>query len=225
MAFWSRILKRLTGDLNLRELLKHEFYLTLKNFGRESYSNNFIKCVYNRARCILIHNFIELGKICASKVYRRIKSPLNRLKKRPLMQHTWDCLLMYNTSVNLMARTVTTMFPICLFWKGDQQSSHHQQHQHKHHHQQQNQYRTRLPLRRSNVTSIERARTRTLRMTFIIVLAFISCWTPYAMGTLWWVGLRDIKYILHARFLHSEWYLWALICRPIALHAVSVDIR
>ncbi|KAF2358184.1 G protein-coupled receptor rhodopsin-like [Trinorchestia longiramus] len=43
----------------------------------------------------------------------------------------------------------------------------------------------RLHLRRSNVSSLERARTRTLRMTFIIVIAFIWCWTPYALGTLW----------------------------------------
>ncbi|XP_064110501.1 vasopressin V1a receptor-like isoform X2 [Macrobrachium nipponense] len=46
-------------------------------------------------------------------------------------------------------------------------------------------YHGRLHLRRSNMSNIERARTRTLRMTFIIVMAFIWCWTPYALGTLW----------------------------------------
>ncbi|VDL73451.1 unnamed protein product [Nippostrongylus brasiliensis] len=36
-------------------------------------------------------------------------------------------------------------------------------------------------LRRSGVNNLERARSRTLRMTFIIVVAFICCWTPYAI--------------------------------------------
>ena len=39
--------------------------------------------------------------------------------------------------------------------------------------------RNRMHLRRSDATQIERARTRTLRMTLIIVLAFVLCWTPY----------------------------------------------
>ncbi|CAG2102264.1 unnamed protein product [Medioppia subpectinata] len=39
--------------------------------------------------------------------------------------------------------------------------------------------RNRMHLRRSDATQIERARTRTLRMTLIIVLAFVWCWTPY----------------------------------------------
>ncbi|CAI4229924.1 unnamed protein product [Auanema sp. JU1783] len=36
-------------------------------------------------------------------------------------------------------------------------------------------------LRRNGVNTLERARSRTLRMTFVIVLAFIFCWTPYAI--------------------------------------------
>lgn len=35
-------------------------------------------------------------------------------------------------------------------------------------------------LRRSDIAQIEKARIRTLRMTIIIVLAFVFCWTPYA---------------------------------------------
>ena len=35
-------------------------------------------------------------------------------------------------------------------------------------------------LRRSDIAQIEKARIRTLRMTIIIVLAFVWCWTPYA---------------------------------------------
>ena len=65
------------------ELLKHEFYLILKYFGWVSYSNNFIKNPYNRAHCILIHNFLELGKIRVSKVHRKIRSPVSGSRIRP----------------------------------------------------------------------------------------------------------------------------------------------
>nr|CAD7577711.1 unnamed protein product [Timema californicum] len=43
----------------------------------------------------------------------------------------------------------------------------------------------RMRLRRSDMTNIERARSRTLRMTITIVAAFIWCWTPYVVMTLW----------------------------------------
>ncbi|GMS98361.1 hypothetical protein PENTCL1PPCAC_20536, partial [Pristionchus entomophagus] len=36
-------------------------------------------------------------------------------------------------------------------------------------------------LRRSTAGNLERARSRTLRMTFVIVLAFLFCWSPYAI--------------------------------------------
>eukprot|EP00080_Pristionchus_pacificus_P008871 PDM68891.1 gnrr-1 [Pristionchus pacificus] len=36
-------------------------------------------------------------------------------------------------------------------------------------------------LRRSTAGNLERARSRTLRMTFVIVLAFLLCWSPYAI--------------------------------------------
>jgi len=35
------------------------------------------------------------------------------------------------------------------------------------------------------VINISRARTRTLRMTIVILLVFIVCWTPYVVMTLW----------------------------------------
>ena len=66
-------LNALRETLAYSELLKYEFYLNLRNFGWESYSNNFIKCLYIRARCILIHNFLELGEICVLKVHRKIR--------------------------------------------------------------------------------------------------------------------------------------------------------
>ncbi|KAK7069105.1 hypothetical protein SK128_016340 [Halocaridina rubra] len=45
----------------------------------------------------------------------------------------------------------------------------------------------RIRLRRSDMTTIERARVRTLKMTVIIVLAFVICWTPYVVMVLWYM--------------------------------------
>ncbi|XP_066142089.1 adipokinetic hormone/corazonin-related peptide receptor variant I-like [Euwallacea fornicatus] len=50
-----------------------------------------------------------------------------------------------------------------------------------------NQTNGKLRLRRSDTKSIERARSRTLRMTVTIVVIFIFCSTPYAMMTLWYM--------------------------------------
>ncbi|XP_052796670.1 adipokinetic hormone/corazonin-related peptide receptor variant I-like [Mya arenaria] len=41
-------------------------------------------------------------------------------------------------------------------------------------------------LRRSAVGNIERARSRTLKMTIVIVGVFIFCWTPYYVLAVWW---------------------------------------
>uniref|UniRef100_A0A0M3HS71 G_PROTEIN_RECEP_F1_2 domain-containing protein n=1 Tax=Ascaris lumbricoides TaxID=6252 RepID=A0A0M3HS71_ASCLU len=38
-------------------------------------------------------------------------------------------------------------------------------------------------LRRSGEANLERAKSRTLKMTFVIVLAFLLCWTPYAAAS------------------------------------------
>lgn len=43
----------------------------------------------------------------------------------------------------------------------------------------------RMLLRRSDISNIERARSRTLKMTITIVGVFILCWTPYVVMTLW----------------------------------------
>uniref|UniRef100_T1J812 G-protein coupled receptors family 1 profile domain-containing protein n=1 Tax=Strigamia maritima TaxID=126957 RepID=T1J812_STRMM len=51
--------------------------------------------------------------------------------------------------------------------------------------------RGRFRLRRSDMTNIERARARTLRMTIIIVIAFIWCWTPYFVMTMWYMFDRE----------------------------------
>nr|XP_053649506.1 adipokinetic hormone/corazonin-related peptide receptor variant I-like [Cherax quadricarinatus]XP_053649507.1 adipokinetic hormone/corazonin-related peptide receptor variant I-like [Cherax quadricarinatus] len=49
----------------------------------------------------------------------------------------------------------------------------------------------RMRLRRSDMSNIERARARTLRMTVIIVLAFIWCWTPYVVIVMWYMFDRE----------------------------------
>ncbi|XP_044733757.1 gonadotropin-releasing hormone II receptor-like [Chrysoperla carnea] len=48
-----------------------------------------------------------------------------------------------------------------------------------------------LHLRRSDISNIERARSRTLRMTATIVAAFVLCWTPYVVMTLWYMFDRE----------------------------------
>ena len=50
------------------KLLKHKLYRILRTFGWVGYSNSFIKCLYNRAFCILIHNFLAPNSI---KVFSR----------------------------------------------------------------------------------------------------------------------------------------------------------
>lgn len=59
-------------------------------------------------------------------------------------------------------------------------------------------------LRRSDVTNIEKARSRTLRMTTIIVIAFILCWTPYVVITMWFMfderSARSVDSRLHGAF-------------------------
>ena len=86
VSFWRQTRAGFSNDLRetltYGELLKHEIYLILRNFGWESYYNNFINCLYYRARCILIRNFLKVGKICVSKVHRKIKSPLNHSRIR-----------------------------------------------------------------------------------------------------------------------------------------------
>ena len=80
---WAGFSNDLWDTLSYGELLKHVFYLIVRNFGWVIYSNNFIKYLYNRARCILIYNFLELGEISVSKVRREIRSSVNRLRIWP----------------------------------------------------------------------------------------------------------------------------------------------
>ena len=80
-GFWNDLRETLTYG----QLLKHKFYLILRTFGWVSYSNSFIKCLCNRACCILIYNFVALGKIRASNVHHKLRSPVNRSRIRALI--------------------------------------------------------------------------------------------------------------------------------------------
>ena len=85
---WIGFSNDLRDTLTSGEILKHKFYLILIIFGWVSYSTSFINCLCNRARCILIHNFLELGKIRVSKVHRKLRSLVNRSRIRPLVPLT-----------------------------------------------------------------------------------------------------------------------------------------
>ncbi|XP_058809239.1 adipokinetic hormone/corazonin-related peptide receptor variant I-like isoform X2 [Phymastichus coffea] len=60
--------------------------------------------------------------------------------------------------------------------------------------------KNRMRLRRSDMSSIERARSRTLKMTIKIVVAFILCWTPYITMSLWYVidneSAKSVNYMV-----------------------------
>ncbi|EFP01134.1 CRE-GNRR-1 protein [Caenorhabditis remanei] len=67
-----------------------------------------------------------------------------------------------------------------------------------------------LLLRRNGQNNLERARSRTLKMTFVIVLAFIFCWTPYSilmflhfMGRTDWIPQNIRKFIYAFAVLNS----------------------
>ncbi|CAH1797454.1 unnamed protein product [Owenia fusiformis] len=54
--------------------------------------------------------------------------------------------------------------------------------------------KTETRLRRSGIGNIERARIRTLKMTVMIVLVFLVCWTPYfVMSCLWWFDSENAR--------------------------------
>ena len=65
--FWAEFTNDLRKTETYGKFLKYEFCLILRTFVGESYSNNFIRCLCNRARCVLIHNFLELGKFVFQK--------------------------------------------------------------------------------------------------------------------------------------------------------------
>ena len=84
--------------------MKHKFNLILRTFGRESYSNNFIRCLYNRVRCILTHNFLELSKSCVLKVYCILRSSVNCSRIRPQINKIFRIqIFLWDTIMHLIS--------------------------------------------------------------------------------------------------------------------------
>ncbi|XP_040581282.1 adipokinetic hormone/corazonin-related peptide receptor variant I [Lepeophtheirus salmonis] len=54
-----------------------------------------------------------------------------------------------------------------------------------------NESRNNTGLRRSGVGVLNRARTRTLKMTVVIVCVFILCWTPYYIISVWFLADKE----------------------------------
>lgn len=64
-------------------------------------------------------------------------------------------------------------------------------------------------LRRSGTDIIPKARMKTLKMTVVIVLSFVVCWTPYYLLGLWYWFHPDVvrltpEYVHHALFVFGN---------------------
>lgn len=64
-------------------------------------------------------------------------------------------------------------------------------------------------LRRSGTDIIPKARMKTLKMTVVIVLSFVVCWTPYYLLGLWYWFQPDVvrltpEYVHHALFVFGN---------------------
>ncbi|XP_024946292.1 gonadotropin-releasing hormone II receptor isoform X2 [Cephus cinctus] len=85
----------------------------------------------------------------------------------------------------------------------------------------------RLKLRRSDISSIERARSRTLKLTITIVAVFIFCWTPYVAMSLWLIFDRDSANLINAP-IQDIFFLTAVgnsCANPLIYGSYSVEFR
>ncbi|XP_050689653.1 adipokinetic hormone/corazonin-related peptide receptor variant I-like [Eriocheir sinensis] len=85
----------------------------------------------------------------------------------------------------------------------------------------------RLRLRRSDMSNIERARARTLRMTVIIVLAFVWCWTPYVIIMMWYTFDRASAEQVDKR-LQDSLFIMAVsnsCVNPIVYGTYTINLR
>ncbi|XP_043277457.1 gonadotropin-releasing hormone II receptor-like isoform X2 [Venturia canescens] len=86
---------------------------------------------------------------------------------------------------------------------------------------------SRMRLRRSDMSSIERARSRTLRMTITIVAVFIICWTPYVAMLLWYMMDRDSAEKVDQR-LQDALFIMAVgnsCANPLVYGSYAVNLR
>ena len=92
---WGRFHERFTRNFILRWTVQTRILPNYKKIVWISHSNNFVKHLCNRARCILIYNFLELGEIHVLKVHHKIRSLVNRSSIRLLICSHLILLLQY----------------------------------------------------------------------------------------------------------------------------------
>lgn len=51
-------------------------------------------------------------------------------------------------------------------------------------------------LRRNGMPVFQRAKLRTLKLTFMIVVAFVFCWTPYILISTWWATTLNLTMLI-----------------------------
>jgi gonadotropin-releasing hormone receptor len=88
--------------------------------------------------------------------------------------------------------------------------------------------RSRFHLRRSDLAQIERARTRTLRMTIIIVLAFVLCWTPYAFMVFLYLIDQETANKLVDKGLQDTLFIFAVLnscANPLVYGSFTMNFR
>ncbi|XP_023288386.1 gonadotropin-releasing hormone II receptor [Orussus abietinus] len=86
---------------------------------------------------------------------------------------------------------------------------------------------SRLRLRRSDMSNIKRARSRTLKMTITIVAVFILCWTPYCAMILWYIFDRDSASLVNLS-LQDVLFSTAIVnacANPMVYGSYAVDFR
>ncbi|XP_044019995.1 gonadotropin-releasing hormone II receptor-like isoform X1 [Aphidius gifuensis] len=86
---------------------------------------------------------------------------------------------------------------------------------------------SRMRLRRSDMSCIERARSRTLKMTITIVAVFILCWTPYVGMLLWYTIDRPSAEKVDSR-IQEFLFLMAVsnsCANPLVYGSYAIDFR
>ena len=106
----------------LREILSYEkvltnrFYLILRNVGWVSFYSNVMKYISNRARYTLVQNFIEIGKICGSKLRHKIRTVAKLLWIQALICHMSRIMKFISFHISNYCFPVSQLFTIEVFY-------------------------------------------------------------------------------------------------------------
>ena len=115
---------------------------------------------------VLLDNADRIHRFADASNNMRFEGAARRLSYA-VMRRNWTTAAATASSTTLRAFSIAAST-----------SNNNNEHQH-HHHQHQRDYRS---------SHFNRARARTLRMTVIIVLAFILCWTPNVVMSVWFLA-------------------------------------